>query len=484
MRSRTVTVMGIDVANASPPDTRGTGRRLVRASRAAIALAALAAWLAVAGAASADSLVFIKDHNVWLANPDGSGQYQVTLDGTAAFPYQYPSQADDGTIVAVRATAGVRPQLYRMRQNGELLNPPINTPAPGTGAIEAKVSPDGRLVAYGFATTVNDPWCAFCVSVSARVLISYSDRFTAYDAIGTPNAGGWPSWIGNDTLVMAVGSAELWYYRLGMPMAAAWFADYQTGGGSPIPTLLDAEVSPNGARLAVVRGNAQETIALYATTGVPPALPEPFTSNCSLNSGSGRFTNPTWTTDGGLLAVANDAGIIAWPLPTLTACGQPALVIPGGSEPDLSPAAISPGARPGCGNPGNPTPCGGTTPPACGTAGAPPCDTTPQLPPACGTAGAPPCAPPADTTPPDTVLTSKPAKASHARRVTVAFRSTERGSRFRCKLDAHPWVACRSPFRHVVGVGRHVIRVQAIDAAGNRDRTPAVWAWQRRLVPR
>ena len=50
--------------------------------------------------ASADSIVYVKDHNVWLADGNGGSQYQVTLDGTADDPYRSPSQADDGTIAA------------------------------------------------------------------------------------------------------------------------------------------------------------------------------------------------------------------------------------------------------------------------------------------------------------------------------------------------------------------------------------------------
>ena len=68
--------------------------------------------------------VFVKEHNVWLANPDGSGQYQVTFDGTAGAPYESPSQANDGTIVAIRETPGQRRQLYRMSQSGQALEPP------------------------------------------------------------------------------------------------------------------------------------------------------------------------------------------------------------------------------------------------------------------------------------------------------------------------------------------------------------------------
>jgi hypothetical protein len=418
-----------------------------------LVLGAAAALLVLAGPAGADSLVFIKDANVWLANPDGSGQHQVTLDGTAAHPYESPSQADDGTIVAVRATATTRRQLYRLRQNGALLNPPIDTPAPGTGAIDARVSPDGRLVAYWFATTVADPLCLFCVDVASRALISHADRFTPHDAIGTPNTGGWPSWIGNDTLLLTSGSATVWYYRIGMPEAAEWFADFQTGGGVPIPTLLDGEVSPDGTRLAVVRGDNQETVALYAMNGAPPALPFPFTGNCALLGATGGFSDPTWSTDGTLLAVQDGAGVSVVPVPTLTTCGPASPVIPGASEPDFGPAAIVPGARPPCANPGNPTPCG----------------ETPRS---------------TDTTPPETKLTRRPARKTRTARVAIAFRSTERGSRFRCKLDGRPWVGCRSPFRRIVPVGRHVLRVQAIDAAGNRDRTPAVCVWRRLAATR
>jgi hypothetical protein len=61
--------------------------------------------------ASADSLVFIKDHDVWLSQPDGSGQYRVTTDGTADNPYASPSQADDGTIVAMRAKPNGAPMV-------------------------------------------------------------------------------------------------------------------------------------------------------------------------------------------------------------------------------------------------------------------------------------------------------------------------------------------------------------------------------------
>ena len=96
--------------------------------------------------ASASSIVFIKDHNVWLANPDGTGQYQVTLDGDASSPYRSPSQADDGTIFAIKGS-GTDATFHKMKQNGVLLAPPFEGSAPGSGPLEASISPDGSLAA-------------------------------------------------------------------------------------------------------------------------------------------------------------------------------------------------------------------------------------------------------------------------------------------------------------------------------------------------
>ena len=325
-----------------------------------LAAASLVAVAAVAAPAAADSMVYVKDANVWLANADGSSPYQVTLDGTAANPYESTSEADDGTIVAIRQVPGERRRIYRMTQSGGLLNPPIDTPAPGTGAIDARVSPDGRYVAYWFVTTVNDPLCPFCIDVTNRALISRSDSFTNADEIGTPNTGGWPSWDGNTTLVLTNGSGTVWYYTIGMPEAAIWF-DNSVFGDGQFFTLLDGEVSHDGTRFALVRGDNQETIVTFAMTG---AIPAPPTQKCAFIGPTGKFVNPTWSTDGLTLAWKEDDGIWEATIPNVGDCtsyGTPHLVIPGGTDPDLSPARVNPGARPACGNPGNPIACPGTS---------------------------------------------------------------------------------------------------------------------------
>jgi Ca2+-binding RTX toxin-like protein len=88
-----------------------------------------------------------------------------------------------------------------------------------------------------------------------------------------------------------------------------------------------------------------------------------------------------------------------------------------------------------------------------------------------------PANPKPDRTPPRTKLLGHPAKVLHARgqraAVAIRFAASER-SHFECKLDARAFHSCRSPFRARLAAGRHAFRVYAIDAAGNRDRTPSL----------
>jgi Ca2+-binding RTX toxin-like protein len=90
--------------------------------------------------------------------------------------------------------------------------------------------------------------------------------------------------------------------------------------------------------------------------------------------------------------------------------------------------------------------------------------------------------PPADRQPPQTRLGSHPRSRllTHKKFRQVAFRfaSSERGSSFRCKLDAKPYRPCASPRAYRVKPGRHAFRVFAIDRAGNRDPTPVLFRFR------
>jgi Ca2+-binding RTX toxin-like protein len=87
-----------------------------------------------------------------------------------------------------------------------------------------------------------------------------------------------------------------------------------------------------------------------------------------------------------------------------------------------------------------------------------------------------------DRQPPRTKITKRPARllliGARPRRVVFRFASSERGSSFHCKLDAKPYRACVSPRAYTVGRGHHAVRIYATDAAGNRDRSPALFRFQ------
>ena len=86
---------------------------------------------------------------------------------------------------------------------------------------------------------------------------------------------------------------------------------------------------------------------------------------------------------------------------------------------------------------------------------------------------------PPDTTPPNTNLKRKPPKRGTDRTPTFRFRSNEAGSTFRCKLDHKRFRRCTSPFTTKrLGAGRHTFRVEAVDASGNVDATPAKYSFR------
>jgi hypothetical protein len=78
-----------------------------------------------------------------------------------------------------------------------------------------------------------------------------------------------------------------------------------------------------------------------------------------------------------------------------------------------------------------------------------------------------------DTAAPQTTIAG-PTGRTMVRTPRFAFRSSEAGSAFRCRLDGKPWVGCRSPKPYSrLPVGRHTFSVQERDAVGNWDPSPA-----------
>lgn len=96
---------------------------------------------------------------------------------------------------------------------------------------------------------------------------------------------------------------------------------------------------------------------------------------------------------------------------------------------------------------------------------------------------------PRDRTAPRTKLLHRPGKHVFTRgkwrRVAFALGSNEAGSSFRCRVDRRPLRPCRSPRIYNLKLGLHSFQAFAIDAAGNRDRSPVVYRFTvRRLSAR
>ena len=83
-----------------------------------------------------------------------------------------------------------------------------------------------------------------------------------------------------------------------------------------------------------------------------------------------------------------------------------------------------------------------------------------------------------DLTPPDTVLDSGPSATTINTAAAFTFHSTEPGSKFQCRLDTGSFAPCASGQSYTgLALGPHSFEVEATDAAGNTDATPAVRVW-------
>ncbi len=250
-------------------------RRLATAAATVLAAGTLATLPTTTppahAAAPGGHLVYVKGGDVWVADPDGSGQVRVTDDGG----YSSPSMSDNGRIAAVqgRSLVVLRADGSRVAQfqlPGLFVEGSCVTQHEGP-PVKATISPDGTKVA----------WSQLRLSQCANGL-KVDDLTAITDAVpaGAPQVralvlGYDPSWIGS-TKVVVDDEAVMTLVPVNHPdpKGIAWFDAYDLHGtyGNDIN---GPAVSRDGSRVAYLWDGDFERIYDHATTGNPTATDNP-----------------------------------------------------------------------------------------------------------------------------------------------------------------------------------------------------------------
>lgn len=348
--------------------------------RRALPAALISAVVSFAGAAfppasSADSLVYIKDGEIWISHNDGAAPHQVTRQPNG---WAWPSEADSGMVVATGGlprtfsdgsqTSGSS-EIYRLTQGGAQIGnttdtpgshstPSCNEPAP----LHVRVSPDGTNAAYDYVicstSHTTSVWVRLRDPTFAPPAPQHKGQLDFYA----------PFWVSNSQFLVS-------HFGKPYPAQAQFFLHTRTAqdnsdpgvGGDKNIDLPNFQVvaSRTGKRLAVFEADTatgQPTaakIVLYTTDGNPG---DPYFINGSTQHGDvpmckltlppasitdADLASPTFSYDGHELAWAENDGIHVADVSVLNSASNvedvpecttvsQRLLIPGGSEPFFS----------------------------------------------------------------------------------------------------------------------------------------------------
>ena len=396
--------------------------------------------------AQADSLVFVKNGRVQVAQADGTQGRPVSPAGHWA----WPSESNGGKIAALSTEDS---KVYEYNQQGaSLLSSPMFT-AGSTFSQNAsyyvnhtRISPDGTRMAYNVVG---------CCGFSGQATFQQPMK---------AGGSGWndfaddyinPVWVNastaNDPYVNAkngLGMGSNGYnWTGGCCQYGIWNADNAKDNGgyesdSAIPGSdweFEVAFSRNLLRLALFlddspafTGVAHHVEIVLETVHRHSSAPN--TDDCTIPVPAGRYSeipqgvdSISYSSNGSLLAWATDRGIfeanVANPSDCTAVKNSVHLAVAGGAYPYFGAAALSAKVTP----------------------------------------------------PPNTAITSF--SVNHrARRATVHFTGSGGVGRltFRCRLDGGPWVTRTSPVTATnLRKGRNTLQVAAVDSRGKVDPTPA-----------
>jgi hypothetical protein len=311
-------------------------------------LAAAVVVLALAAPASASSVAYIDDHNLWYSSPDGARKVQVTTGGTEDASWNWPSQGRDGkTVVVHRDTfegGSRRPVLYLYGAVGKLVTANV---MPVYAGATAPVYPIGldmdwtsNAVAYGYS------YCGFaCNSLYRGYWLTFSDNQGAYpsDPQGASDAFN-PTFYG--TRVVSSDSGGNIFVQPDVP-EAPFTGSYQGWLSHGTGFYLSrAEVSPANDQVAVEWSSdgGAEGITIAQHQG---AVPSDLVAACDVPTAA-HSGNLTFSPDGSQMAWKDDEGVkvagvpnLAANTPTCTLTAPPRVICATGSMPSFGGADVA-----------------------------------------------------------------------------------------------------------------------------------------------
>jgi hypothetical protein len=322
---------------------------------------------AAAAAASTDSLVYVKDGNVYVAQADGTQARAITAGDNG---WAWPSETDGGIIAVAGGlsrtdgefNASGSDEIYEFNQQGEQVAGPVATQGTYSTVNDPeyvshfRVAPDNSSVAWTDVSGYASP------ATSWRSPDGSGTFSTALDADQAPLPYSSPEWWGPTHLLIThdgsawPGQAEYSMYNLADGSSPGWANDEAIGSAAS----FQVTVARSGRKWAVMtddgpdKGGTIQNIAItLETTSNPPPRTDVNDTHCTIKLPASQFAtnhgsslaSMSFSSDDSALAWGQDDGIyeanVSNPKDCAAVTSSVHLVVPGGQMPFLSPAALT-----------------------------------------------------------------------------------------------------------------------------------------------